>query len=134
MDDTPGAERIHVRHRSGTYDEMQPDGSRVSHIFGNGYHIVAKDQNITISGVCNITVNGDANFYVKKNLRSVVEGDAVMEFKKNLKMVVGENFIVQGNQDLIQKVSGSILVDNGKDFVHGSAGKQTWSATKYTFK
>jgi hypothetical protein len=129
IDDTPGAERIHTRHRTGTYDEMQPDGSRVSHIFGNGFHIVAKDQNVTISGVCNITVNGDANFYVKKNLRSVVEGDAVMEFKKNLKMVVNENFIIEGNKDFVQKIKQNIFVDNGKDFIHGSGAKQTWSSS-----
>lgn len=118
IDDSPGAERIHVRHRTGTYDEMQPDGSRVTHVFGNNYHIVAKDENVTISGVCNITINGDANLYVKKNLRQVVEGDAVMEFKKNLRVTVGENFIIE----------------NGKDFVHGAGGTQTWSSNIYTFK
>lgn len=118
MDDTPGAERIHVRHRTGTYDEMQPDGSRVCHIFANNYHIVAKDENISISGVCNITINGDANFFVKKNVRSVVEGDAVVEFKKNLRLTVGEN----------------LIIENGKDFVHGTSGTQTWSSKIYTFK
>lgn len=129
VDDTPGAERIHTRHRTGTYDEMQPDGSRVTHIFGNHYHIVAKDENITISGVCNITINGDANLYVKSNLRSVVDGDAVMEFKKNLKMVIGENLILENGKDFVQKSKGNMFIDNGKDFIHGSAGKQTWSTT-----
>lgn len=118
VDDSPGAERIHTRHRTGTYQEMQPDGSMVTHVFGNNYHIVAKDENVTISGVCNITVNGDANLYVKKNLRQVVSGDAVMEFGKNLKI----------------KVKEKLTIENGGDFVHGSTGKQTWSATKYDFK
>lgn len=118
VDDTPGAERIHVRHRTGTYDEMQPDGSRVTHVFGNNYHIVAKDENVTISGVCNITINGDANIYIKKNMRQVVEGDAVMEFKKNLRITAGEN----------------LIIENGKDFVHGTSGTQTWSSKTYTFK
>jgi hypothetical protein len=117
-DDTPGAERIHIRHRTGTYDEMQPDGSKVTHVFGNNYHIVAKDENILISGVCNITVNGDANFLIRKNMRHVVEGDAVYEFKKGLRITVGEN----------------LIVENGGDFIHGTVGTQTWASNIYTFK
>lgn len=117
VDDTPGAERIHTRHRKGTYQEMQPDGTMVTHVFGNNYHIVAKDEFIKIAGVCNITIEGDANLLVKKDLRGVVMGDAVWEYKKNLRLTVGQN----------------LIIENGGDFTHGSTGMQTWASSMYNY-
>lgn len=44
IDDTPGYERIHTFHRSGTFDEMQPNGDRVQKTVGNHYRIIYKDE------------------------------------------------------------------------------------------
>lgn len=118
IDDTPGAERIHTRHRSGTYEEMQPDGTKVMHIFGKNYHIVAKDENVSINGVCNITIGGDANIMVGGDSRFSCAGDVSWDFKKNFKLKVAQNFI-------IEQADGN--------FVHG-AKSHTWSSDKYTFK
>lgn len=117
VDDTPGAERIHTRHRTGTYQEMQPDGTMVTHVFGNNYHIVAKDNKVKIAGVCDITIEGDANLLVKKDLRTVVMGDAVWEFKKNLRFTVGQNMIIE----------------NGGDLTVGTTGMQTYAASMYNY-
>ena len=50
FDDTPGAERIRTQHRAGTFTEWQPDGTEVHKIVGNGYRIVAQDDNVIIQG------------------------------------------------------------------------------------
>lgn len=46
LDDTPGAERVHVYHRSGSYIEMNPDGSVVARTIGESFEIAVKDKRI----------------------------------------------------------------------------------------
>lgn len=75
FDDTPGAERIHLAHRSGTFDEMFPDGSRVSKVVRSKYEIVMSDDNVYIMGDCNITVNGKAAVFVRGNADLKVGGN-----------------------------------------------------------
>ena len=60
-DDTPGAERIHIYHGSGSYIEMTSDGSVVSKTLGNDTHVTVKDNTIFIEGKSTIIVKGEAN-------------------------------------------------------------------------
>lgn len=72
-DDTPDNTRIREQHRSGTYSEMQHDGSMRTEVQKDQYIRVIGDStivvgsggennkaNLTIIGDCNITVTGDA--------------------------------------------------------------------------
>ena len=63
VDDTPGAERINVRHMSGTFVEIHPNGDVVQSN-GNRFQITTGNDNVHITGVCNITVDGDTNLVV----------------------------------------------------------------------
>ena len=40
FDDTPGAERVSIAHRSGTFFEIGPDGSKTEKIFNDNYQII----------------------------------------------------------------------------------------------
>lgn len=75
VDDTPGQERIHMYHRTGTFFEMHPDGNEVHKVIGDGYEITLKNKNIYVKGSCNITVDGDTNLKVGGNVTAEVEGD-----------------------------------------------------------
>ena len=101
FDDTPGAERIHTFHSSGSFTEIgngwteskDPDGTKVERIVGNGYEICLGDKrvyiagtsgldlvvdgavNLTIGSGANIQINGDANILAKKNISLQCEGD-----------------------------------------------------------
>jgi len=61
FDDTPGAERVHIYHRSGTFEEVHPDGTKVTRIHGSAYEIILSDKNVYIKGDLNITTGGDLN-------------------------------------------------------------------------
>ena len=74
FDDTPGKERIHIAHRTGTFFEIYPDGSKVEKIVKNNYQIIMSDDNIYVMGKCNITVQGDAEIYVQKDVNLKVDG------------------------------------------------------------
>jgi hypothetical protein len=105
VDDTPGAERLHDYHQSGTFTEVgngwqdNPDGTRVQRIVGDDYEIVhgnkkiyiagsqgvdlviAGGMNITVSGAVNLQVNGNADILANANVNLQVEG----EFKASAK-------------------------------------------------
>ena len=74
-DDTTDYERVHTYHRSGTFEEIHPDGTTVHKIVGNNYTIKAKDDNIHIVGNCNITIDANASWYVKGDVEQQIDGD-----------------------------------------------------------
>jgi hypothetical protein len=88
LDDTPGRERIRLQHRSGTFTETHSDGTQVTKIIGEGYEIVAKDKNVLIRGVCNITVEGDAIMHVKGDMFERVDGNYEQEIRGNFTQLV----------------------------------------------
>ena len=92
VDDTPGAERIHNFHKSGTFEEIHPDGTVVRRIVGESYEIVANNDNVHIKGVCNLTIDQDCNTYIKKNWNIDVDGNVNMNVKGNVTETI------QGNQ------------------------------------
>lgn len=74
-DDTPGNERIHEYHRSGTYYEVSAGGDRVVKVVGDGYEIIAGGKNTIIKGTCNLTIEGNVNQYVKGDYNLQVDGN-----------------------------------------------------------
>jgi len=60
LDDTNGSERIRVYHKSGTYNETNPDGVNVDASVGDKY-IVAPNVNIHCDTNCNIFTGGKVN-------------------------------------------------------------------------
>lgn len=102
VDDTPGAQRINMEHgASGNYQEITEDGTRVTKVYGKDYEIIAKGKNVSITGDCNITIEG--------NMRLLVTGDKYEE-------ITGNHFITVG-KDKIQKIGGNdikeVISDSG---------------------
>jgi hypothetical protein len=109
FDDTPGAERIRTQHRTGTFTEIQADGSEVHKVVGKHYHIVASDNNVLISGICNITIEGDSVLDVQGNVFQNVQGNF--------------NQVVNGDYNLL--VKGQTTINSGKDFNIGALAQGT---------
>lgn len=91
LDDSKGAERVHLAHRSGTFVEMHPDGTRVDKIVKDNYTIVLADNKIAIYGNANITVQKDATVYVQQNCNMFIDGDMNLKVKNNFNMDIGKN-------------------------------------------
>lgn len=75
VDDTPGAERLHLFHRAGTYVEIDSNGSMVRRIKGSSYEIIDRNGKIAISGRADISINGACNIYVGNDANIEVDGD-----------------------------------------------------------
>lgn len=88
IDDTPGAERIHVYHKSGTYDEINSEGRQVRKVVGDDYEIVAGKQEVYIQGNVNVVVKGNVNittidgtYTIKSKGRMVIESEDSITMK-----------------------------------------------------
>ena len=76
IDDTPGAERIHLYHKSGTYTEINAEGRKVEKVANDNYHIVAGNEEVYIKGNVNVRVVGNVNI--------LVDGTYTLESKGNM--------------------------------------------------
>ncbi len=86
IDDTPGAERLHAFHRSGTFEEIHPDGTRVIKIIGDDYIIIERDGNLLVKGNVNITIDGNANFKVNGSTNIESVGNITAHTDSNFKL------------------------------------------------
>lgn len=107
FDDTPGAERIRTQHRAGTFTEWQPDGTEVHRIVGNGYRIVAKDDNILIQGQCNVNIEGNAEITVKGDAITSIQGNQRTVVEKDYSLVVKGEYTVTSSGDM-NMIAGSL--------------------------
>ncbi|SVC83780.1 uncharacterized protein METZ01_LOCUS336634, partial [marine metagenome] len=135
MDDTPGKERIHERHSSGTGYEVHPDGTRVARVKGDNYTIVTGDDYAHIQGTgrqttdgglrvrvnssgtdgnnYNIEVGSNANVNVEVNKGNINlttlspdVGDININASRNLNIQVNRNFTVEVLGDAVENVTG----------------------------
>ena len=61
MDDTPGAERLHVYHKSGSYSEIDGSGNRVDKTTGNHFMIDLANSKVYVKGEYAIQAEGSIN-------------------------------------------------------------------------
>ena len=89
LDDTKDAERIHLAHRTGTFFEVGPNGTKVTKVVGNNYEIIVGTDYVVIQGECNVTINGNSNVLVQQNAIIKVNGKADMTVTGALKATAG---------------------------------------------
>ena len=99
VDDSPGNERIHNYHRSGSFDEIYNDGTRNVKIIGDDYEIVLKNKNMYIRGDLNLTVSGDLKHMIYGNYHLEVEKDFTQNVKGSIQRKVGGNLETEVNRN-----------------------------------
>ena len=124
VDDTPGAERINVRHRSGTFVEIHPNGDVVQNN-GNRFQITTGNDNVHITGVCNLTIDQDCNTTILGNWNIEVTGDKTETIGGSVNETVGGDVTetYTGSQTTsaasmdIDTTSGDIDMDSSGDIL-----------------
>jgi hypothetical protein len=91
LDDTPGAERVHMFHRSGSFIEFHPNGTVVYKNMKDGYLISMGDQFIKVNGKCHVAVDGGATFHVKGNIDIQNDGDFNIQTKGRIQRLRTEH-------------------------------------------
>jgi hypothetical protein len=108
VDDTPGFERTSEWNRSGTFEEIDKDGNKVSVIVKDNYVVIMHDDNIHIQACKKETIDGDYDLYTKGCLNIQVDG--------NVNLLVGGNAYQKINGDVNQIVGG-----NAKSMIGGNS-------------
>ena len=129
-DDTPNAERTHDYHRSGTFKEVHPDGTKVEKVVKDNYEIIMGNDSVHITGVCNVTVDGDATLFVKGNLTQTTDGNANIHVKGNLTQTTDGNANIHVGGDVSQSVSGNYSGNVGGTCNITSGGNMKFSAPR----
>jgi len=111
FDDTPNAERVSLNHKSGTFQEMRPDGSQVNKIIGDGYTIIDRNGVITIEGKANVHVGGSCNIYVANNCNLTVGGNTNIDTHGNVDWKVGGNMNLAVKGTFATRVDGDYSMD-----------------------
>jgi hypothetical protein len=106
MDDTPQRERVRLQHRMGTFIEMHPNGDEVHKVYGNGYMIVVRDNQVLISGNCNVKIEGDANIQISGDKIETVLGNVEQHIRGNFTQVVEGTTSLTSLQDTIINAGG----------------------------
>ena len=89
MDDTPGKERIHERHASGTGYEIHPNGSKVTRVKKDNYEIVTNDDYCHIQGISRHTID--------KGVRIRVNAEGTTGNNYNVEVGQGSNVNIEVN-------------------------------------
>jgi predicted chitinase len=111
FDDSPGYERINLYHRTGTFTEVDPNGTQVNYIVGDNYILMEQNGCIHVAGECNITVNGNVNVYARTDANIKVEQNAKVEVGNNLEIGVANDTTLAVGGDLSFKVGGKFDID-----------------------
>lgn len=146
VDDTPENERIHTRHRSGTFEEIQADGSKITKIVTDNYQIVAGNDKVFIRGDADVTVEGTTRLYVMGDCIQEIEGNQYTTIKGNRVTAIKGNDVLEVHGDQNRIIQGNRSGRVGKDdtlncgrnrtvsvvenLTTGVSGNSNWSVAK----
>ena len=88
FDDTENSERIHEYHTSGTFYEVDADGTKSIRVVGDKFEVVVGTEYVNVKGSVNLTVEGDINTYVQGNMTTIVDGNKTEVVRGDLKQEV----------------------------------------------
>ena len=115
IDDTFGNERIHQKHKSGTYYEISPDGTHVTTVVSDRYTTICGSDTLTIVGDVNIAINGSANLTVNGNYNVEVNGNMNQTVKGEYNLKVGASHKTEVSGDIAENIVGKkdSIIGNG---------------------
>ena len=122
-DDTPGNERVNTYHRSGTFTEIDTNGTQVNYIIGDNYILMENNGCIHVAGECNITVDGNVNLLARSDVNAQVSGNAKIEVGNNADIGVNNDMTlaVGGNMETYVAGQYKVTAEAGMEFVTGGS-------------
>ena len=110
IDDTPGAERIHERHNSGTGYEIHPKGDKVTRVKSDNYTLTAGDDFAHIKGNSSTTTDGGVRVFVNAD-GATEDGHYTIEVGNNANVNIQVN---KGNVNVVTS-EGDINLKSAKN-------------------
>lgn len=118
FDDTEGAERINLHHRSGTFTEIDANGTQVNRIVGNGFEILEHDGYVFVQG--NVVIN--------------VIQDVAIQASGNVHILSGRQINIGASDNINIDTDANLSMKVGGDFDLQIGGKYNISSASYSIK
>lgn len=115
IDDTPGGERIMIKHRTGTGVELKADGSMVMGTTTNKIEVVQGSEDVIIEGNANLIYNSNVNMEVAGNFNMTVGGNYTTEVKGYMK-----NHIRKYVEEIIDEHMSTYIQQHERHYVGDS--------------
>ena len=140
FDDTPLNETVGMYHKTGTFTDIDANGTQVNKIIGDGYTIIDRNGSVYINGRCVITVGNSASVYVQGSADVQVDGAATVNLNNDasigvagdLDLAVGGDFNVLTNGSFNLKSNANIQMDAAQTNIQ-TAGTAFTLASGTTF-
>ena len=124
VDDTADKQRIREQHRSGTFYEIHPDGTKVTKVVKDRFELVIGDDYVNVKGQARVVIEGDATTFIKGNYNVEVAGNKTEYVYGNLTQVV--------KGEVSETYEQSQVVNVTKDMTEAIGGAQSTTATGHT--
>lgn len=123
VDDTPGAERIKESHRTGTFYEIHPDGSRVTKVVKDDFSVTIGDKGVKVDGVCAVHVVGQADFYCESDIKVKTDMNATVTTKKDMYAVVENDLNAKVTRDALVSAEENVDIIAGGEMSIQAGGE-----------
>jgi hypothetical protein len=139
IDDTPGAERLHTAHKSGTFQEIGPNGTQVTKVVGdnytiidnNGYILIEGKANVHVAGECNVIIMGDANLTMNGKVNMDVHNDFNLNVAGHFGLSVGGGIFIRNDGVFSHDNKGDMHVHGAGNFISTIDGIHNTTASGY---
>lgn len=144
FDDTPNSERINIQHKSGSFVEIDKNGTRVQKTLGddyqfserNFYHGVRGESNFSSVGTTNINTNANLNIGSDGDMKVTIGNDGNLQFAGHFQLKVAEDIKIKtkkiyieadeihilSNKDMFFQAKGNLNINAKSVLMNGSEG------------
>jgi hypothetical protein len=129
LDDTPSAERIHIYHRAGSFQETHANGSFVQKTVNDHYRIVLRDDHQVVYGNTRSFTLGDVNILHTNNITEQVQANSIVVIDLNDTRKVGKDSITIVGSNKTVNVGGNFATFTTDN--HGVQATQTSIAVMF---
>ena len=136
FDDTEKKERVHLYHKSGTYMEVDANGTKTNRIIGDKFEILERNGYVYIKGSADVTIEGEHNILVKNALNLDVYGktiinvfnDTVMNVSGIMDLAVKEDLNIRAKNINMETYGGNFNVKSSRHVNVEAAAVQNFKA------
>jgi predicted chitinase len=131
LDDTPKNENVSLYHKSGSFIEMDGNGTQVNRIMGDGYTIIDRNGAIYITGKCNLTVGNSVNILVQGAADIQVDGYSTINLKNSAEIGVAGDLEIAVGGDISMQAGGNFNIKAKDISVESSASTVITAGTTF---
>jgi len=128
FDDTQYSERVHIYHKSGTFTEIDANGTQVNRIVGDNYEILERNGHVYIKGTMDVTIDGDHNVKVNNAMNLEVIGNVDMKVTGNMNVDVAGTYNLKASGINLETHTGPMNIKSANSVNVQSAAAQSFKA------